>query len=192
MFPPRQAAEALSASGAHRIAVVDPEKDEGIQGIVTPCGILRAIRDHVTELGELAAVPTGCLFDISTPVMTAHQNLAADRAFRKLLSNEFSGAPVVNDHGAMVAALSFGNLRSVATLTPEAARGALETHSVYWMATRDANGDEDKRAMMHNMTVLPTDSLATAIAMLAYSRAHRMYIVDKNRRPIGIITIRKM
>lgn len=42
------------------------------------------------------------------------------------------------------------------------------------------------------MTAVPSDTLASVITALAASRAHRMYIVDEENRPIGIITTRAL
>ena len=188
----KQAAALLATSGAHRVAVVDSRSSGHVQGIVTPCGILRVLRDRVADLGEVGSVPVGALFDIFSPVVTTHADTPARSSIKKLLTHGYSGMPVVNDQGAVVAALSFGNLRSIATMLPEHAHTALQRHTSLWLATLGPNGAQDPLAVQRNMTVLPTDTLATAIAMLAYSRAHRMYIVDKDRRPIGIITIRSM
>ena len=188
-----QAAKILTASGAHRVAVVDQDNQQRIRGIVTPCGILRAIRDNIAELGELGACPVGSLFDVHRGgVVTTHQDATARQSLKKLLQHGYTGMPVVDDNGAVVSALSFAHLRAVATLKPHKAMRALQEHSALWLATRDANGEEDGLALQRNMTVLPSDSLSTAINMLAYSRAHRMYIVDSDRRPVGVITIRNL
>lgn len=183
----------ISAEGVHRVAVVDPANDSRIRGIVTPCGILRTIRDNISELGELGSVPVGAVFDVRNgSVLTANKDVSARRCLKTLMQHGFSGMPVVDETGAMVSALSFSHLRAVATLNSQAALKALQEHTALWFSTRNANGEEDLKANQRNMSVLPTDSLATAITMLAHSRAHRMYIVDGERRPVGVITIRSL
>jgi CBS domain-containing protein len=179
--------------GTHRVAVVDPENHSAIRGIVTPCGILRAIRDKLPELGEIGTAPIGSLFNICAgTVQTAHKDQTAQYSLQRMLKFGHSGMPVVDDNGVMVGAVCFSQLRCIASMNPEDAEYALEHQPTMWLATRDPRGEEDVDAYTKNMSVLPSDSLSTAITMLAYSRAHRMYVVDKERRPIGVITIRSL
>lgn len=177
----------IVSDGAQRVAVLDNTND--VVGIVTPCGILRALHTRVTDLGSVLNLPIGSLFDMtSTRMITVNKNASIKKGFRALIKHGVSAAPIVDDSGSMVNILAFHQLRNIAALSPEAAETCFEEESVSQLAaSRSATAPSG-----HSLTVCPQDSLATVIALLVSTRAHRVFVCDDDNVPIDVITIKRL
>jgi CBS domain-containing protein len=189
-----QAAEALLAGNGQRVAVMS-ERDD-IVGIVTPCGILRAVHSRMHELGSILDVEIGALFDVTSGgMLTVHQDATIRKGFSLLIARGVSSAPIVDDAGALVGTLAFHQLRVIAEYKAGAASRLFDSQSVLWLATKDAAGKRSaggEVVVQHSLAMSGFDTLSTLMCTLSVTRAHRVWICDNNAAPIGVVTIKQM
>lgn len=181
-----------------------------VTAVVSQSDVVAFIARHSPAgLGPLARIPVGDIEDlVSSPVAAVPQDMSAALALASLFQSDcpVSAAAVVatqgaGTHGALLADVSLADLRG---LTP-ADVGALATPVLDFLATRhppparsptgaaSAWGvkapDAERRRDVAAAKFPPGAPLGSVVAALAASRRHRVYIVDGDGRPDGILTL---
>ena len=87
--------------------------------------------------------------------------------------------------GAIVANFSVSDVRKLASVTNKAdTQAALSLLVLEFLRTQ--RGDT---GVTPPVTVNVTDTVLVAVQLLAESRLHRLYIVDEDRKPVGVLSL---
>jgi CBS domain-containing protein len=96
-----------------------------------------------------------------------------------------TGLPIVDAEGAIVANFSVSDVRHLASVTNKADTEAALARPVLDFL-RAHRGDAP---LAPPVTVQVTDTVLVAIQLLAESHLHRVYIVDEDRKPVGVLSL---
>jgi CBS domain-containing protein len=177
----------MVAHGTHRVAVVDNADDAQVCGVITQSAVLRIVHDNMAALGRLGATHVGELFPPAAPFVL-HVSATTRQCIATLVEHGFTGCPLVDDSGAIVANVSVADVRDLAGVPVAEAEANLDKSALWFVSHQRPSGTP--RAPI---TVLPTDTLATLIELFAASRVHRVYTVrpaaGTSGVPVGVITL---
>ena len=202
---------------AHRLAVVDDTAARRLLGIISQSDVVRHLHAHPDLLTGIATLPCAAYFaglssgsgsssssssgsgsgssSSSGPsaarVTTVPQDATAFFALQALVAAQVSGAPVVDDHGAVVANFSASDVRLLAGAANAADAGAsLDLPVLRFLADRGPKGVHDLAPSALSPVVLQQgDSVAVAVQLLATSRLHHVYVVDAARKPLAVVSL---
>jgi CBS-domain-containing membrane protein len=129
---------------------------------------------------------------MSSAVVTIPQDMSLHGAAKRLFYHQVSGAPVVDDDGRCVGVISAGDFLHLAG---EECRSRHESaESCYCQAWQIVESDsaaheETVRSCMTKdaVTVAPATPLQQLTQMMVDGHIHRLIVLDKERRPIGVV-----
>lgn len=208
---------ALMAERVHRVAVLDPETNM-VVGIISQSGLLAKLAENMDMLGDQVTKPISEFLPrlkasaaaagagagagaASIPaVLSVKQGAPARAALELMAANNVSGVALVDDEGRLVTNMSASDVRMMARESVEkfdvlelpclefvsrmreaASKAAIHAHSNFV-----AGGE---RRVDRAITIAASDSLMTVMNLLVASRLHRVYVVDGEGFPTGIVTI---
>lgn len=191
---------ALMAERVHRVAVCDPET-RMVVGIISQSGLLAKIVENIDLLGDAHSKPISeCFPKIGhMEVLSVGQGVPARTAFEVMLANNVSGVALVDSAGRMVTNMSASDIRMMAKQSIEKF-DVLDLPALEFVAQmRKAAAEAGVRASSfvasaerkvdRSITVEPTDSLGTVMNLMASSKLHRVYVLDAEGHPIGVVSI---
>jgi CBS-domain-containing membrane protein len=135
----------------------------------------------------------------SKPLVVVEDDAVARVALQKLAATRVSGLPVVDASGVMVADVTMGDLRELATIDlSDDDVDALLSQSIldYVYAARRVRESREHREGLRNrgdllrpVVVHAEDSLGMAIELLCEAKLHRLTIVDAAGRPTAVLSL---
>lgn len=176
-----QVAKALSTQ-LHRLPVVDAQGK--CVSIISQSSIVQFLHLHRDEVkGELAQT-IGQLQVGMCKVISVNSDASAWQAFKTLEVNGVSGIAIVDRDGKLVANTSARDLKWV--LHNKGTISLDEPIQKYLSQIRNAvAGDESHPSCSIGLTT----TVAHAIGLLAATGYHRVFIVDANSRPVGVVSV---
>jgi CBS domain-containing protein len=180
------AVEALARErGLHRVPVVD--KDFNLISIITQSQLVQSFSKNIELIGDKKNKPINKTSHFPGEVLSVTENVIAMHAFKLMVEQNVSGLAVVNAEGKITGAISIRDLKAMS------ADGRL-----FWrlyqplkeyLAKVNLETPADGRPR-RVVTVKPTDTLETAIRLLAEKRVHRVFIVDNEMKPVGVLSLK--
>lgn len=126
------------------------------------------------------------------PVQTIPQEMSLVTAAGLLQREHISGAAVIDSKGRCVGVISTTDFLNAASKDPKATgpRGPEEPCFSEWQVEIESlPGDEVRRHMSSDVvTVAPTMPVAEIARMMLDAHIHRVFVVDDQRRPVGIVS----
>ena len=189
----------MADAGVHRVAVVSSrDVEQRIDGVVTQTDVLRAVHAHMGSLGVLASAQVGSLFPTAddsraAAPFTLPASSTLRHCFQQLLARHLSGAALVDDAtGAVVANVSVSDIRRLggAVVRGDAdAQALLDGPVLRFIAGGGGDSSSSSGGGRPVVSVVPSDSLATVVEMMVVAGVKRVHVVDRARRPIGVVTV---
>jgi CBS domain-containing protein len=162
---------ALLSQGARSLPVVD---DRGkIVGVLSQRDVLRFFATDPARLGEIGSNTVRGLSLATTRVACVRGTDVALDAFYMLASNHFGGAAIVDENGALLGNLSVSDIALV-ELDFTKLQSAVRSFSRWQSAP---------------VTALETDTLAQVLGTMSSTKVRRVFLVNANHQPVGIITM---
>ena len=182
-----QAAHILVDNHVHRVAVVGHEAGgPRIQGIVTQGDVLHVLQDNVAALGAVAHASLGTLFRIDGHPFTMPVTATLRQCFQQLTAHGYHGCALVDSDGVIAANVSVADVRALSDVVLSGRDVNAVLDSLVLSFLRGDCGAEPAHDLV---TVTPTDTLASLMELMTVSRVHRVHVVDRLRRPIGVVTM---
>jgi CBS-domain-containing membrane protein len=125
-------------------------------------------------------------------VVTVRADTTMAEAARQLCNFGISGVPVVDDEGRCIGVLSASDF--VHSKTTEPAADAAEPHGIFRIHKKDvakkATGDDLVRAHMSPdvHTIREHRSIVDAGRIMCEEHIHRLVVLDRASRPVGIVS----
>jgi len=161
------------ARGTHRIPVLN---DDGkLVNILTQSSVLRFLEKNRNLLGEKRTMKLEDINLSNQYVLSVHEQEAAIDAFRLIKTAHISAVAVVNDDGELVGNCSARDLKKIQSDSRFLSR-LFKPLSEYLHQT------EIVCAKKH-------ETLETVIARIVRHHRHRIYIVDENLQPDGLLSL---
>lgn len=177
------AMEALAKEpNLHRVVVIDDQRQ--ILNLITQSQVVRFLSEHLTELGPKADCPVSQLKSVIKPVFSVNKDIKAIEAFEYMIEKGVAGVAVVNDEGKLIGNISLIDLKAMA---PDG--------SLFWRLFHNVSGflhkvDEHygQKRPSRVQYCSPKQTFKEAITRMVEQNIHRMYVVDDEHKPIGVIS----
>jgi len=168
----------------HRVPILDENRK--LVGLVTQSGVVDFLHKNMHLIGNKKEKPLSMCIGALRNVYTITEQSQAIDAFRMMSTQGISGIAIVNNEGKLMGNISLRDLKAIGTDGRMFGR-LFETIKNFMPKLRKDYGDERP----HRVVALKvTDTLQTAINMLAENNIHRVYIVDDSKKPIGVISLK--
>jgi len=181
------AAEFLARErGLHRIAIVDDSRK--LMGWVSQSRIVSFLHENMDKLGDKRNKTLGSNQKLFHEVFSIDSQAQTIDGFKMLLSKNVMGIGVVaHDSGKLIGNLSVKDLKGISS------EGGLfwrlyEPVSVFL----DKLKNEFKLIPQNVITAKAEDNIEHVINLMTEHKIHRVYIVDNEEKPIGIVTIKDL
>jgi len=171
--------------GLHRVPVVD--RDRKLITVITQSQLVQILEKNLDIIGAKKYKPVNMTRQYLEEVFTVSEDMIAMDAFKMMAEKNVSGLAVVNAEGKLTGTLSIRDLKAMS------ADGRL-----FWRLYQSIKNFLSKvRAETtsevrprHLVTVMETDALETAIKLLAENKVHRVWIVDNQQKPLGVLSLK--
>jgi len=129
-----------------------------------------------------------------TNVVTVHENERAYNAFKLMAEQNFNGIGVVNSKGVLVGNISATDIKLIGWNSEYWKLMGLPINSyLRELATHPENTVKSYlstivKGEIKVLACTPLDTLSCAIKSMCYFNIHRIYIVDENCKPVGVVS----
>jgi CBS domain-containing protein len=162
------------ASGNHRLLVVDDDKPIGLISQRDMCKWLAKHPDNIPPpLRNLAAK------QLMIDPLCVKESDPALSAVDKCVKHHYSGVAVVDDKGTLNANFSLSDLR---TLVPENFDNLLKMSVIKYLK-------EMHISIKEPVVVTEETPFPTLVKLVHQNHIHRLYVVDKEFKPKGVISL---
>jgi len=172
--------------GLHRVPVID--ENRRLVNLITQSQLTRFLHDHIKELGTVKDKPLSEISHGHNQVISVHEDETAIRAFNIMLTNNVTGIAVVDSSGKVVDNISLRDLKAIQHDGRMFWR-LYQTCKNFLMKIRKEFAKEDARPS-RVVVLTPKDTLESVINLCNNHNIHRVYVVDENKKPISVISLR--
>jgi len=177
----------LSLPGVRRVPMMGPRQGlfspmskRHLARFLTQTDILRFVATHLDCFGPALDHPV--LGSVGTyPAPCVHESVKTIEAFREMISKKVTGIGVLDDDGKLIGELNIRDIGYIVTVTPY-----VELNSTIKEFLEQLRKTEDDSK---TITCGTNDSVHSAITKINDNRSHRIYVLDSNNKPIGVISL---
>jgi len=176
-----EAARALS-SGSHIIGIDGgPESTGGLSKVITQGALFR----YLAPLLQNTATP---LYEfMRTPVLAVTAKTTALRSFEILIRKGISGLPVVNKEGAIIHQTSTSDVKILMTANIDGDLTLEENIEDFLVKLRASKPSLKTKVPVASCA--QTDELSAVVNKLIRTGFHRVWVVDRKKKPIGVMSL---
>jgi len=180
------AIEALAKEhNLHRIPVID--QDRKLVNLITQSQVVRFLQENMQLLGSKRHIMVKELHGVIHHVFSINIDQKAIEAFNQMVEKGVSGLAVVDNTGKLRGNLSLRDLKGMSTDARFFWRlyQSVDTY-IAKIKKETKEGQRPKRVQ----TCKDSHSLEHVINLLADHSIHRVYVVDNQKKPIGVISLK--
>jgi 5'-AMP-activated protein kinase regulatory gamma subunit len=180
----------LLATKARRVPVLSKTTGKVIQ-IISQSQVCALLYERVKAGGVLNDTTPGTTGLGLKPVFSIKDTDQARDAFQLMVDKQVSSVCVVDENGEILTAVSTKDIR----LLPRLEAAGLDRNNLLDMNVREFVGlvrratEIDGKSHAACVTVELNTPLATVLGKLAATKMHRVYVIDPQRRPVGVISV---
>jgi 5'-AMP-activated protein kinase regulatory gamma subunit len=180
----------LLASKARRVPVISKTTGKVVQ-IISQSQVCQLLYERVKAGGVLTDSTPGTTGLGLKTVFSIKDTDQAREAFQMMVDKQVSSVAILDENGEILTAISTKDIR----LLPRLESAGLERNNLLDMNVREFVGlvrrvtEVDGRARAACVTVELNTPLATVLGKLAATRMHRVYVIDAQRKPVGVISV---
>lgn len=138
-------------------------------------------------LGSKKDKPIGNCPGAIRNVLSVHNGDTAITAFKMMAEHGVTGLAVINEEGKLIGNISVRDLKLIRADAGMFTR--LHQHIRNFLPKLRAEfGSMDRPDKIVSLSA--SDTLETAIRLLSENHIHRIYIVDEQRKPIGVMSLK--
>jgi len=169
----------------HRVPVIDD--DRNLVNLITQSHLVKFLQLNLERIGPKKRKPVAEVNGVFHEVIGCNLNQKAIEAFNMMVKENVSGIAVLDDEGRIHGNLSLRDLKVMST-----------DGRLFWRLYQplhnfiDKLRKEDEERPRRLKTVTVNDTLEDVINTLAEHRIHRLFIVNDDRKPIGVISLKDL
>jgi len=181
--PLQEAIKLMTKWAVHRVPVIDSEGT--LISVLTQSQVVHWLREHQSSF----KVTKETLDDLQigqSGIISISWDLRAIDAFQVIWNNAISAVAVVDDDGVLVGNISVSDLKLIgydATLISRLFYPIREFLKVISL-TRV----EDAHPIHGPVFATKSSTLGEVVRRLVETRTHRVYVVDENQKPVGVVS----
>jgi len=174
----------------HRVALLD---QAAVTAIVTQSDVIKFVANHKEELGAALEQPVESLglYNSKNGVVTVSTDTSAMEAFHLMYTKKLSCVGIVDSNGVLTGNLSNSDLRGIeADRFSHLSLGVAEFLRISKALSRPFATVLNARLNALRALAIPKGStFKELLTLVEKNRVHRAYVVDKEFKPVGIITL---
>jgi CBS domain-containing protein len=171
-----------SNEAVHRVAVVDD--NHNLIGVLTQSMLLRCISDDLSRLPQINNVKARSLrMTEANKLATVRSDVSAFEAFMKMHNECLSSLAVVSESGDICENISATDLKGVLT---DFKRLLLPVREYLGMTRSIVLGMKKPEGLVH---CILDSTLRDVVNLINETRIHRLYVVDEQRKPVGVVSL---
>jgi CBS domain-containing protein len=173
----------------HRVPIVN--KNRELINLITQSKIVKFVHSHVGELGSKSRKPLKQFANVIHQVVCIDEEKQAIEGFELLTKNHVSGIAVTDKEGRITGSLALRDMKCVSTYY-----GHIRQLWRFYMPLRNflrhlSEEYEKKHSRPHKVVYCnETDTLEMALTKLVNNNVHRIFIVNDENNPIGIVSLK--
>jgi len=180
-----EAMSMMKQNKVHRVVVLDDNLKP--LSILTQSRMIRLAATMMENIPNAKKTISELGLDKKSQIQAVDENFPALEAFKQMIENKVCAVAVVTSSGEIVGTISETDIRQVGfnlkfffylSLT---CKGYLEHVRIY-DSTRTVPSNVDP------ICVKPTSTIEDVIKTLNYYSIHRVFVIDQNRKPIGVVS----
>jgi len=186
VFEPTQTVETILepfAVGIHRIFVhaKDDKTNKPTLRVLSQSDLIKFLGKNQDKLQHLMKEQVGDLdFKIGEKYpMTIRQDQPAIKGFQTMAMNGLSALPIIDNDGKIVATLSVSDVRGL----DEKTLPLIEKPALTFLMEKYGENN------IKNFVAPPSANLGEVFLMLLNNSIHRVWVVDDDQKPLGIISL---
>jgi len=180
--PLHEAVKLMNKWGVHRVPVIDAEGN--LMSVLTQSQVVHWFCDHRSSFPTMKKTLEN-LHIGQSGIISISWNSRAIEAFQLIWNKRISAVAVVNDDGILVGNISVSDLKLIgydATLISRLFYPIKEFLRVI-RAPHDA-----EHPISQPIFVKKDSTLGEVVRKLVETRFHRVYVVDENYKPVGVVS----
>jgi len=180
------AVEAMAREPAlHRVPIIDENRT--LMGLITQSRLINFFKEHMDKLGNKKNKPLTMNKHWFHEISSVKTEDIAIEAFKLMTTKNLTGVAVLDDNGKLYGSMELRDLKAIH------ADGAMFWRLHEPVSTFLEKMKREYRGVTgHVVTIKPEDTLETAINMMAEHKLHRIYIVDPDMKPLGVVTLKNI
>jgi len=169
----------------HRVPVIDEERN--LKSILSQSQVIEFIHQNIQTLGTIKDKPVASMDGVIKKVFSVNENSLAIDAFKLMQQQNVTGVAVLNDQGVVIGNLSVRDLKGLRLENQLFHRLFQSVHNfLRHLREQLKEGERPKRKKV----VHRTDTLEHVIEILVNENIHRVYVVDQELKPIGVVSLK--
>jgi CBS-domain-containing membrane protein len=180
----------LLASKARRVPVLSKTTGKVVQ-IISQSQVCQLLYERVKAGGVLSDTTPATSGLGLKPVIAVKDTDQARDAFQLMVDKKVSSVAIVDETGEILTAVSSKDIR----LLPRLESAGLERNNLLDMNIREFVGlvrrvtERDGKSHAACVTVELNTPLSHVLGKLAATKMHRVYVIDAQRKPVGVISV---
>lgn len=170
-------------TGLHRVPVVD--ENRRLVHLVTQSQVIEYLNNNIDNLGTIVNMPASQLKNLKQDVITVRDDTIALDAFITMTNKHVSGLAVVDDSGKLVGNISLRDLKAISNDARLFWRLYQTMHN-FLQKIKEENPSRPRGVVCVNMET----TLKEVITKLAENKVHRIYVVDADKKPVGVASLK--
>eukprot|EP01117_Protostelium_nocturnum_P008070 TRINITY_DN2875_c0_g1_i1.p1 TRINITY_DN2875_c0_g1~~TRINITY_DN2875_c0_g1_i1.p1 ORF type:complete len:437 (+),score=160.02 TRINITY_DN2875_c0_g1_i1:45-1355(+) len=179
------AVELLAKGRVSRVAVVDGHRTRHLLNVVTQSQVVKMIAQNITLLGAKAKKKVKDM-DLVRKVIEVKEMDNAIEAFKKMRAENIPGVAVTDETGRLVGNISLKDLKAVDLDGKWLQR--MFTPCTDFLISIDKQFPNTNRPS-RSVVVRNEDTLDAVIEKLTVQNIHRVYVIDPEGKPVGIVSV---
>ncbi|EAL63883.1 hypothetical protein DDB_G0287037 [Dictyostelium discoideum AX4] len=182
-----EAITVMTKNQINRVPVIENNVNgEGAQivNLITQSAILSYLGKNIEQLGKWSLKSIKDLGFKEKKVISIDFNKRALEAFELMANNKVNGIAVNDEKGHIIANISARDLKELLNETRVFENLYLSVGEFISKVRQ-----QDYKAVNPSISCHMNDSLANIITRMVAANIHRVYIIDEERKPIGVISI---
>jgi len=180
--------------GIHRVPIVDANDSNKIVNIITQSGVIQFLAKNIEKLGARAKMTVQELgVGLEHSVIKINQSQPAIEAFKIMDEKQVSAAAIVDDKNVLINTISVTDIKYLAIEEGRKFRSLISSVLDYIGQVRQNEPQDpvwEGKTRFPAIHCYPEYTLEKVILKLASTRVHRLFIVDHDHHPIGVISLR--
>lgn len=169
-----------------RVPIIDHERN--LKSVLSQSQVIEFISEHMDMLGSIKDKPISEMKSVLKEVYSVNEDSRAIDAFKLMQQKNIGGVAVIDDEGKVVGALSERDLKTI-RVENQLFHRLFQKVRNFISHLREEFQEKDGRPKTKKIAQV-TDTLGQVVDMLVTHSIHRVYVVDDQRKPIGVVSLR--
>jgi len=170
----------------HRVPVIDEQRN--LKSVLTQSQVVEYIHENINLIGSLKDKKVGTMKNVYKEVKSIDLDTPAIKGFQLMTASGFSGLAVLDGHGRVTDNLSARDLKAIRFENQLFHRLFFPVKEFLRILDDERNIGE-KRPVIRKI-VRESDTLEHVINVLVSYQIHRVYLVDDNDKPLGVVSLK--